>query len=128
MADDINPALRAELVAALDVLTPELRGLHDLTNVSISPELASSVWLQIVIRERRSNLIQLMINAMDNALVTLTKLEADGYPTLDPATIDPSEFTELQGEKSDLETAISLFTPESPASSLVVNLGQPVAR
>ena len=75
MADDINPALRAELVAALDVLTPELRGLHDLTNVSISPELASSVWLQIVIRERRSNLIQLMINAMDNALVTLTKLD-----------------------------------------------------
>jgi len=128
VADDINPALRTELVAALAVLTPELRGLHDLTTVSISPALASSVWLQIVIRERRRDLIQLAIDSLDNALVTLTKLEADGYPTLDPATIDAAELSELQGEKSDLESAIALFTPETPASSLVVNLGQPVAR
>jgi len=49
-------------------------------------------------------------------------------PTLDPATIDAAELSELQGEKSDLESAIALFTPETPASSLVVNLGQPVAR
>jgi len=39
MADDPNPALRAELNAALDAITPQLRGLHDLVAVSISTDL-----------------------------------------------------------------------------------------
>jgi hypothetical protein len=31
MADDVNPALRAEIEAALDVIGPQIDGLRDLS-------------------------------------------------------------------------------------------------
>lgn len=121
MADDVNPALRAELNAALEVLAPQIRGMHDLINVSISDELRAEVADVVQKRERRRDLIQAVLNNLDATLSARTALETDGYPTLPHVSIVNSQFTELQGEAADLQAAVGVFGQE--ASRLSVGLG-----
>jgi hypothetical protein len=127
MADDPNPALRAELQASLAVLTPEIRGLHDLRAVSISPELATAIAAQITIRERRRNLIQSVLDSLDAVIVARRALENDGYPLLDDVQLGATQFSELQGELADLEAAMGVFKPQM-ATTMSVALGIPVAK
>ena len=132
MADiplDPNPALRAELEAAKAVLEPELRGLRDLFVVSISAPLQSSVNDQILVRQRRLDLINEVLNALDNVVLDRTALEADGYPEMPDAPLPADQFTELQGQDADLQAAIGVFEEApSPATTLTVNLGEPVPK
>jgi len=121
MADDVNPELRAELSAALEVLAPQIRGMHDLLNVSISDELHAELSDVVQKRERRRGLIQAVINNLDSTLTARTALEEDGYPSLPKVTIVNSQFTELQGEAADLQAAVGVFSQE--ASRLSVGLG-----
>jgi hypothetical protein len=124
MADDPNPALRAELVAALAVLAPQIRGLHDLAVVSISSDLAAEVAKQIAMRTDRRDLIKAVIAALDGALQSLNALQADGYPSLPTVPLQAALLSELRGEETDLDAAVGLFTPE-PATSISVVLGAP---
>jgi hypothetical protein len=119
MADDPNPTLRAELVAANAVLAPQIRGLHDLALVSISSELAAEIAKQIAARERRRDLINGVIALLDGALQSLNALQADGYPLLPTVPLHAALLSELFGEKTDLDAAHGLFTPE-PAIALDV--------
>jgi hypothetical protein len=121
MADDVNPQLRAELVAALGVLAPQIRGMHDLLNVSISPELHAELTDTVQKRERRRDLIQAVLNDLDATVTALTALEDDGYPSLPNIAIVPTQFTELQGQTADLQAAVGVFAQE--ASRLSVGLG-----
>lgn len=109
MAADPNPALRSELNAALNVLAPQIRGLHDMAAVSISPDLLVEINAQITVRERRRDLIRAVISNLDTVVMALQALDADGYPTLDAMIVQPGLFTELQGEVSDLEAAAAVF-------------------
>jgi hypothetical protein len=109
MAADPNPALRSELNAALAVLAPQIRGLHDMAAVSISPDLLAEINAQITVRERRRDLIRAVISNLDTVVMALQALDADGYPTLDAMIVQPELFTELQGEVSDLEAAAAVF-------------------
>lgn len=127
MADDPNPALRAELIAARAVVDPQIRGMHDLVTVSITDELRTKIDEEIVIRERRRDLIQAVIDALDSTLRALEALEADGYPKLPEAIIDPALFSELQGEEADLDAAVAVFTP-NVATTLSVSLGEPTPK
>ena len=126
MAADPNPALRAELNAALDVLAPQIRGLHDLAAVSISADLAASVAEQIVERERRRDLLNAAIATLDAGHDAMNALEADGYPALPDATIIASQFNELQEQSSDLDTAIGIFAEQASKGTVV--LGTPTAK
>jgi hypothetical protein len=130
MADDPNPALRAELTAALGIVAPQIRGLRDLTTVSISPDLVEDVNNQITSRERRRDLIQAVLTALDHVVSALKALEADGYPDLKTSVINPTLFTELQGERTDLEAAVAIFTQELNVgfnqSATVTDMPQPV--
>ena len=127
MATDPNPALRAELEAALAVIDPQIRGLHDLAVVSISAELIAAIELQIVERERRQHLLQDAIASLDGVVAALDALEADGYPALPDATLDPALFDELQGEDADLDAASGIFQ-KNVAASISIDLGNPVDR
>lgn len=117
----VDPGLRAELLAALAVIEPQIRGLHDLTTVSITDELKAAIEAQIGPRERRRDLIQAVLDALD-------ALEADGYPTLAPADLPANLFAELQGENTDIEAAVGVFDEALPASHIAVVLGEPVEK
>jgi hypothetical protein len=113
MADDPNPALRAELQAAIDVLAPQIRGLTDLDTISLSSDLKAAIDQQIVVRQRRSNLLSSVISTLDRVIVARTALEADGYPTLPTAIIAQTLFTELKGDNSDIDAAVGVFAPQA---------------
>jgi hypothetical protein len=127
VADDPNPTLRAELEAAKTVIIPTIRGMRDLAGVS-TPALSASLSLQANIRDNRLNLIQRVLDDLNAVVAALTALESDGYPALPTVSLDPGQFSELQLEKTDIEAAIATFTQEAAASSLAVNLGEPVPK
>lgn len=124
MADDPNPTLRAELLAAVAVLAPQIRGLHDLSTVSISAELRATISAQIADRERRRDLVQAVLNCLDQTLAALKLLEQDGYPQLPVTTLLQSQFLELQDEAGDLRAAVAVFQADA-AAKLTIELGQP---
>jgi hypothetical protein len=127
MADDINPALRADLEAAKAVLEPQIRGLHDLINTSISGDLKAQIAVQIEIRERRRDKIQTVLNDLDGAVEDMEILERDGYPDIGEAHLPDFLLTELSGEESDLDAALKLFKLE-PAQNISIVLGAPVPK
>lgn len=128
MADDPNPALRIELKAALATLDPQIRGLEDYAAVSITTELRSAFTDQVSIRKQRRGLIQAVLNNLDKTLAAIQALEADGYPTLSSAELPAALFSEFQSENSDLASAIAIFAPIPPATTLTVELGEPAAK
>ena len=125
MAADPNPALRAELMAARDILAPQLRGLHFLEVIS-DDGLKDSINTSISIRTQRDNLLVTALASLDAALAAMDALEADGYPALPDATIVASQFAQLQEELSDLSTAVGVF--DEQASKGTVVLGTPTAK
>lgn len=127
MADDPNPALRAELVAALAVVNPQIRGLHDLAATSISADLAAEIIKQVSAREHRRDLLNTTLQWLDGALHSLNALQADGYPDLPGAALPPALLTELKGEETDLGAAMATFIVE-PATNISVALGAPTER
>jgi hypothetical protein len=127
MADDPNPALRAELTAALAVLAPQIRGLRDLSAVSISSDLVAEIIVQAGDRERRRDLIHAVISALDQVVATRVALEADGYPTLTTSPVVQSLFSELQEEAGDLQAAVAVFTTDQ-AATMAITLGAPVVK
>lgn len=122
MAADPNPALRAELTAARDVLAPQLRGLHFLATVT-GDGLQDSINAEIAARTHRDSLLQSALDHLDSTLAALTALEADGYPALPHASIVASQFEQLQEELRDLTTAAGVF--DEQASMMSVGLGAP---
>lgn len=128
MAFDVNPALRAELLAALAVIEPQIRGLHDLMTVSITPELRAEIEVETVKRERRRDLIQTTLNQLDATNVAHDALEADGYPALPPVELPPDLFSELRGEESDLDAAVGIFEERGPATTITIDLGTPAEK
>lgn len=124
MADDPNPTLRAELLAALSVLGPQIRGLDDLSAVSISPELRDAVSKQSGSRKHRRDLIQAVVDSLDHVVSALRLLEQDGYPELPGITLVQSQFGELQEEAGDLRAAVAIFKADV-AANLAINFGTP---
>lgn len=123
--DDINPALRAELLAAVEVLEPQLRGLHDLAAVSVSGGLMAEINDQIRSREQRRTLIQNVLAAMDATNGTFLQLLNDGYPALPDDVLSTALMDELRGEMADLAAAEAVFQDNSQATTMVVSLGTP---
>lgn len=124
MADDPNPAWRDEFLAALGLLSPQIRGLHDLAGVSISPELRAAVAAQILSRERRRDLIQSVLDALDHVVSARRLLEQDGYPDLPGMVLVQSQYGELQEEAGDLRAAVAIFKAEA-AARISIDLGEP---
>lgn len=127
---DPNAALRAEMVAAEAVLAPEINGLTALTNVAISIELVNQINLQITICNRRKQLIQGVINALDAVVAALTALYADGYPSLATITLNTALLAELKTELANVEAAVgvletSIATSIAGDPTTILSVGQP---
>jgi hypothetical protein len=128
MADDPNPGLSRELLAARARLAPQLRGLGDLVVTSISDELVAKIREVQTSRQRLDGLLASALQARDAYIAALNALEADGYPNLPNVTIPNSIFSEMQEEQSDLQAAIKIFETEGMATSMSIGLGTPVAK
>lgn len=128
MADDVNPRLRAELLAALGIIEPQIRGLHDLMTVSITDELRAAIESEIVSRERRRNLIQAVLDQLDATNAANDALAADGYPALPQVELPPGLFNELRGEETDLDAAVGIFEERGPAITVTIDLGTPAEK
>lgn len=133
MADipnDPNPALRDELLKALAVLMPQIRGLQDLAGTSISVELKAQVQEQVAARSHRVSLINTVISDLDAVVSALNALANDGYPALPATPILGSLFSELQEEDADLAAAMAVFANEQIAAgplTLTANPNPPTA-
>jgi hypothetical protein len=128
MADDPNPALRAELVAAEAVLDPEIRGLLNIILLPISTNLRAVVQQVIQDRERRRKLIQTVLDYLNGVVTAMNALEADGYPALGSSTVEVELLAELQAELADIAAGVGIFTGPGLASSISINLGIPTTK
>ncbi len=97
---DPDPGFREELLAAIAVLDPEIDGLQDLMNASISAEAKDGVALGLVDRSRRRDLERSLIQAMDLVNALRSKLKNDGYPSW-PTTIFPRTIVDELKKESD---------------------------
>lgn len=126
MADDYTESTkRAELLAALAVLAPQIRGLQDLSTTSISPNLKAVVTGQIVARTQRQTLIQAVLSGLDAVQSQLNTLANDGYPALPAVPVAGSLFDELHEENSDLDAAIAVFANEQIAAGSLTQTPNP---
>lgn len=123
MAEDPNPALRAELLAALAVVEPQVRGLRDFSKVSLSPETIEAIRIQIEARSARANKIHSVLAALDAVVTARAALELDGYPALEHAEVFTTIYKEIQEQRRELELAAGIFEPEPVASNINVVLG-----
>jgi hypothetical protein len=116
-SSDPNPALRAELIAAQDVLEPQIDGLSKWQMiVSLSPGLLTDFGDVLAARQQRITLIIIALQALDAVVIAIDNLKADGYPALEPMPIVQEQFDEAQRELANLETALQqlvLGTPET---------------
>jgi hypothetical protein len=125
MADDPNPALRAEITAAQAVVVPQIRGLHNLAAMASSTDLAAAFASQTASRQRRADLLQAVIDDINHLQADMQALEDHGYPHLDPITVVDSLYAELQREADDLEAAVAVFKADTTAANIAVSLGDP---
>ena len=108
--NDPNPTLRAELMAALAVLAPQIRGLQDLLAMALSADLHAQISAQITARTTRQQLIMTVIGGLDAVVNQRETLNDNGYPGLPAVTVAGSLFSELQEENSDIAAALAVFT------------------
>lgn len=128
MAADPNPALRAQLIADRASLAPQIRGLPDVANTSVSADMVAALNQQLHVRVRRRDLIQAVLDQLDQTVTSLVALEADGWPDAVPhAVLSQSLFDELHGEQSDVESAVAVFVDQQ-AASIKVTLGDPIPK
>ena len=108
--NDPNPALRAELMAALAVLAPQIRGLQDLATMPVSADLHTQISAQITARTTRQQLIMAVLGGLDAVVNERETLGDNGYPGLPAVSVAGSLFSELQEENSDIAAALAVFT------------------
>lgn len=123
MADDPNPQLREKLNAALDILTPQLDGLHVLVGVSFTDDLLAQLTNQLGARIRRRDLSHGAINAIDALRSAMEALEADGWPELSTAPLPKDLLDELKLEMAHIKAAADVFAAEQAAKRIAVDLG-----
>lgn len=117
--NDPNSALRNELNTALGVIEPQIRGLQDLSQVSISGDLRVILEQELGKRTHRRDLINEVLSQLDSVVGGRNLLDQDGYPALEDVSIPEPMFRELQGEKTDLEAAESIFQEAASAVRII---------
>lgn len=122
-------SLREEINKAIAALDPEVRGLDDLTKVSLSSATLAVVADAKESHRRRRELLNVVIQDLDQLENALTNLTNDGYPALPKSNVDELVFAELQGQLADLQSAIAQFQPaEAKAATLTLALGPPTKK
>jgi hypothetical protein len=109
MAIETNPALRAELEAALKALEPQIRGGEDFVIDATTPELKTIATEELARLKNRRALLQNAIAADDNYKAQLAALEADNYPDTPKTSVPGPVFDEIKSETSDYKAFVDRF-------------------
>jgi hypothetical protein len=127
MVNDPNPVLRAEMRAAVDSLTPQVNGLEAFAKISPSPDALTAIAAELIVRERRLQLHNEVLGALDLVVSSLKALHADdSYPGFAPNKGTQAVFAEIQQEEADLTLAADLF--RAGASSIELDVSNVVHR
>lgn len=118
--------LRQELNAALAVLLPKIRGLEDLTKVSLSPQPLASVEAALARHNQRRQFLNAGIKTLDALDLATDNLVSDGYPEPLVVSVSAAVFEELQEQKTDFAAAFGEFEPEPKAVGGTISLGTAV--
>lgn len=116
MSSPAVEALRAELIAARDLLPPQLRGLRNMSNDPFSPEAVDAL-------NKRIGVVDHRLTVINSTLARLDELDADGYPELPPFEVSTSVLQEFELKETDVGKAVDGFSATPEATSLDVNLG-----
>lgn len=125
MASNTFDGLRAEINAAIAVISPQIRGLEDLTKVSLTKPTLDQVKGELADHRRRLDLLNGVIEALDALEAALARLVADGYPAMPKAEVTATVFAELQEQQADILAALAEFEQEPLAENIAVVLGVP---
>lgn len=109
-------ALRVEILSAIRVIEPQLRGLQDLSRVSLSEPVMEYIGRDITTYSLRYSLMKKVIDALDS-------LEANGYPDMGKIGLPGDLYSELMQERDDLIAAIGEFEG-LVAANISVDLGE----
>jgi hypothetical protein len=112
MTDSI-PIVRIELLAALDVLAPEIVGLDVLTRSTMSAPMLQIINDQLAARRRRHDLITALEAALD-------ALNADGYPELNLERLTQPQLDEITKEIAAISSVGGIFEAGATALGLDV--------
>lgn len=128
MASNTFDGLKTEITQALDVLEPQIRGLDDLSHVSLSTETLGAIKTADDDRKRRRGYLTQVLAALEALQRALDNLADDGYPAVPKSDVTAAIFEELQGQRADEAAALAQFQQESEpvAEVMTINLGQPV--
>ena len=127
MPSDTFDGLRQEIESALGVINPQIRGMLDLTKVSLLQPTLDAIKVELADRERRKALLDGVIKALDDVVAALIALQEDGYPELPKGEVTNQINQELQEQFADFQAAFGEFE-EAMATKLEIKLGQPVEK
>ena len=113
----------SDLLAVIARIEPQIRGLIDLMNNPnvIASDAMAAMQEQLNIRQRRLAFIKAVLTAIDELL-------DDGYPILDPMKIPQTVLDIIAQRIADVVKAAEVFTVETPATLLEINLGPAAAK
>jgi hypothetical protein len=121
MAADPNPALRAELVAALEEVQEDVRGLQDLTQPYRSQALMSQAAQTLAEKQAIAAEISAVLAHLDGAWDGMNRLESNhGYPDFPHVPLSQELFDELQKEVTDFQSAANVFVVDARATHFAV--------
>lgn len=113
--------LRLELEEAKAKLLPELEGMRDFSRLNISDLLREKI-------DGRVGMITRRINVINSTLTSLSQLDADGYPDMEPLKVTADDVAELQDQLNTLGTAFGRITTLAEAVAASIKAGQPVEK
>lgn len=127
MASNTFDGLMTEMTQALAVIEPQIRGLDDLTHVSLSNETLGAIRTADDNRKRRRGYLTQVIAALEALQRALDNLTTDGYPAVPKSDVTAEIFAELEGQRADEAAALAQFQQEAApvADVLTIDLGQP---
>jgi len=120
----VNASLRQEIEAALETLSPQIRGLEDLLHVSLSSEALQAIGEELADHQRRKALLLAVITALDAVENARLDLGADGYPEMPKREVSFAVYEELLIQLADIEAALEEFEAEPKAANMEVVLGE----
>ena len=128
MASDTFAGRREEFVAALAVLTRQIRGLEKISCGEPAGADLVAMAQELGDRRRRRDLLLVGLAALTADDAALAALEADGYPDMPKGEVTAAVFAELQDLLADVQAAVSEFELIPPASNISVSLGEPAEK
>ena len=102
MSTPATDALRTELLAAIDLLDPQIKGLDDFLLLHLSEVTRSSVQREQSDHVRRRGLCR-------DVLTALEALNSDNYPSMPKAELGASSWQELQDQYASITAALAEF-------------------